>query len=42
MSKIRHILRSLATLANTCASGHKSVIMLTNGRQRCMDCGAEW
>lgn len=29
-------------LRNTCANGHKSVVMLPSGQQKCLDCGATW
>lgn len=40
--KIKYWINALATLVNTCANGHKSVIMLPDGRQMCMDCRATW
>lgn len=42
MRKIRLALSRLTVLWNTCPAGHKSVYMKPNGKQYCMDCGAEW
>ncbi|MFG2886497.1 hypothetical protein ACGFYV_30050 [Streptomyces sp. NPDC048297] len=42
MSKIKTLIRRIATLGSTCPSGHKSVIMLPGGRQQCLDRGATW
>lgn len=42
MKHIKAWLRALSAPRNTCANGHKSVIMLPNGRQKCLDCQAEW
>lgn len=41
--RFRDLIRRAFTAGNTtCANGHMSVIMLPDGRFRCMDCGAQW
>lgn len=41
MNKVKTLLRKLSTLGN-CSCGSASIIMLPNGKQKCMDCGNEW
>lgn len=42
MKGVKAWLRILAEICNTCANGHKSTVMLPDGRQKCLDCQMEW